>query len=60
MVLDRGQPETIRRDLNSYDRRIVHMEIQTMEGVASRSVGEGLDRRVEIYPTEGGDGAAEE
>jgi predicted RNA-binding protein Jag len=39
----------IRRDLNSYDRRVVHLEVAAIEGAASRSVGEGHERRVEIY-----------
>ena len=55
-----GEPEQIRRELNSYDRRIVHMEVASIEGVASRSVGEGHDRRIEILPkTDGEDGSAE-
>ena len=55
VVLERGAPEVIRRELNSYDRRLVHVEISSIPGVASRSVGEGYDRRVEIYIPEGGD-----
>ena len=53
-VLSTGEPEVIRRELNSYDRRIVHVEIAEMAGVGSRSVGEGHDRRIEIYASEGG------
>ncbi len=55
-----GEPELIRRELNSYDRRIVHVEIAEMEGVGSRSVGEGHDRRIEIYAVEGGGGGSDE
>jgi predicted RNA-binding protein Jag len=58
-VLETGEPEVIRRELNSFDRRLVHLEIQEMSGVASRSVGEGAERRVEIYRPGGGEGAAE-
>jgi predicted RNA-binding protein Jag len=58
-VLETGEPEVIRRELNSFDRRLVHLEIQEMSGVASRSVGEGAERRVEIYRSGGGEGAAE-
>ncbi len=56
-VRDTGSPETIRRELNSFDRRLVHLEVAEVGGVASRSIGEGADRRVEIYvPEEGGEG----
>lgn len=48
-VLATGEPEVIRRDLNSYDRRVVHLEVASVEGAASRSIGEGHERRVEIY-----------
>ena len=49
----------IRRELNSFDRRLVHLEVAEVGGVASRSVGEGPDRRVEIYAPEGDGGGAE-
>lgn len=56
-VRDTGSPETIRRELNSFDRRLVHLEVAEVGGVASRSIGEGADRRVEIYvPEDGGEG----
>jgi len=47
-VIETGEPQVIRRELSSYDRRIVHVEISEIAGVASRSVGEGAERRVEI------------
>ena len=53
IVVERGEPEVIRRELNSFDRRIVHLEIAEIPGVASRSVGEGHDRRIEIYVSDG-------
>lgn len=58
-VLETGEPEVIRRELNSFDRRLVHLEIAEITGVASRSVGEGAERRVEIYVPRGDEGAAE-
>lgn len=58
-VRDTGEPEVIRRELNSFDRRLVHLEIQEMDGVASRSVGEGSERRVEIFRPTGGEASAE-
>ncbi len=58
-VLASGEPEVIRRELNSFDRRLVHLEIAEITGVASRSVGEGFERRVEIYVPREGDAPAE-
>ena len=55
-VLSSGNPEVIRRELNSFDRRLVHVTISEMEGVATRSIGEGSHKQVEIYRV----GAAEE
>lgn len=48
-VADTGEPEVIRRELNSYERRLVHTEVATVGGVGSRSLGEGPEKRVEIY-----------
>lgn len=39
--------------MNPYERRIIHTAVQEVEGVVSRSVGNGTDRRVLIEP-EGG------
>ncbi len=58
-VRETGEPEVIRRELNSFDRRLVHLEVADIEGVASRSVGEGSERRVEIYVPAAADGAGE-
>ncbi len=51
-VADTGEPEVIRRELNSYERRLVHTEVANVSGVASRSLGEGPEKRVEIYRRE--------
>lgn len=40
--------------MNPYERRIIHTEIQGIEGVVSNSVDEGLNRRVVISPEKGG------
>lgn len=57
-VLETGEAQVIRRDLNAYDRRIVHLEASSIEGVRTRSIGEGLERRVEILPAgDGGENA---
>ncbi|HLA79271.1 MAG TPA: R3H domain-containing nucleic acid-binding protein [Vicinamibacteria bacterium] len=44
--------------LNSYERRIVHLAIETVPGVTTFSVGEGSERRVTLAPAQ--DGAAAE
>jgi predicted RNA-binding protein Jag len=59
-VQSTGEAELIRRELNSFERRMVHTEIATMAGVGSRSVGEGHDRRIEIYVPTGEDAPQDE
>lgn len=39
--------------MNPYERRIIHTAVQEVEGATSRSVGNGMDRKVLIEP-EGG------
>ena len=52
-----GQPVTIKVPLNSYDRRVIHMEIAQIEGVESQSVDrpqddpEGNRKFLQIVPT---------
>jgi len=48
-VLETGEPEEIRKALNSYNRRIVHMAIKEIDGVGSRSLGEGNDKTIELF-----------
>ena len=36
--------------MNAYERRIIHAECQNIEGVTTRSVGDGADRKVIISP----------
>ena len=36
--------------MNSYERRIVHLELSKIEGISTKSSGEGEHRRVGIYP----------
>lgn len=49
-VKARGQ-ESLLNPLNSYERRLVHMALAEIEGVATRSVGDGFMKRIAIYPT---------
>ncbi len=56
-VQETGTPEVIRRELNGFERRIVHVEVQEVEGVKTRSIGDGALKKVEIYAesAEGGE-----
>ena len=44
-----GRPVTAEA-LSPYERRLVHLALQDEEGVSTRSVGEGRDRRLRVYP----------
>jgi spoIIIJ-associated protein len=44
-----GQPRVM-PPLNAYERRIVHMALAEVEGIATYSVGEGANRRVTVAP----------
>ena len=48
-VQETGNPEVIRRELNGFERRIVHVEVQEIQGVKTRSIGDGALKKVEIY-----------
>lgn len=39
--------------MNPYERRIIHTAVQEVEGAVSRSVGNGMDRKVLIEPVGG-------
>jgi len=49
-----GEAELIRKELNSYARRIVHMVVADYEGVVTESVGDGSHKQVRILPDGGG------
>jgi predicted RNA-binding protein Jag len=55
-VADGGDAEVIRKPLNSFERRIVHMEIADMDGVSTETVEQDGDRKVRIF-ADSGDGA---
>lgn len=44
-----GRPVTAEA-LSPYERRLVHLALQDEEGISTRSVGEGRDRRLRVYP----------
>jgi len=47
-ALDTGEPIRIRRALNSFERRVVHMTIAGIDGVSTTSEGEGSHKTVLI------------
>ncbi len=54
-ALDQGRSVYLRA-LPPKDRKIVHQHLATDERVRSRSVGEGLYKKIKIYPVKEGDG----
>lgn len=55
-VLRTGEPTEIHRELNSFERRIVHMAVSEIEGVFSESVGDGPVKQIRILPAGAGGG----
>ncbi len=51
-VLKTGRSRAL-EPMNPYERRIIHTAIQGFDGVVSNSIGEGIDRRVVVYPENG-------
>ncbi len=49
-VAKSGESEVVRKELNSFDRRIVHVTIAEVDGVGTRSIGDGNHKQIEIYP----------
>ncbi len=52
-MLKSGEAELIRKEMNSYARRIVHMVVAEYEGLETESVGEGQHKQVRILPAGG-------
>jgi predicted RNA-binding protein Jag len=52
-VLSSGKAELIRKEMNSYARRIVHMVVAEYEGLETESVGDGGHKQVRILPAGG-------
>lgn len=50
-VIKRQKPITL-EPMNSYERRLIHMSLRDMPNVYTKSVGEGVSRRVRIYPAD--------
>jgi spoIIIJ-associated protein len=52
-VRARGE-ESVLSPLNPYERRLVHLALQEVEGVETRSLGDGFLKRVAIVPVKRG------
>lgn len=48
-AIKEGQPITL-EPMSARDRRVIHMALARFPGVATRSEGEGLERRLQIIP----------
>lgn len=48
-VLETNRPAHL-DPMNSYQRRLVHLELSKLEGIKTKSSGEGQHRKVGIYP----------
>jgi len=51
-AMDSGEPVVMRRTLNSYERRVVHMAVADMEGVVSESQGDGSHKQIVFVASE--------
>lgn len=52
-----GRPQHLPKYLLAHQRRAIHQQLQEVEGVSTRSEGEGRDRHLVVYPE--GDAAQE-
>ena len=52
-VADEGGEEILRKPLNSFERRVVHMEIADMAGVDTATIEVDGERKVRIFADEG-------
>ena len=58
-VVEAGEAEVIRKPLNSFERRIVHMEIADMAGLGTDTVEQDGERKIRIF-IDNGEGASAE
>ena len=49
-VKARGE-ESLLSPLNPYERRLVHLALAEIDGIGTRSVGDGFMKRIAIFPT---------
>lgn len=57
-VVESGEAEVIRKPLNSFERRIVHMECAEIDGVGTDTIDQDGERKIRIF-AENGEAAAE-
>ncbi|MFT5582917.1 MAG: putative RNA-binding protein Jag [Cognaticolwellia sp.] len=50
-VMETGKAERVRKELNGYDRRIIHLEAREHDGVDTRSIGDGSYKQIEFFPS---------
>lgn len=48
-AIDRGRVITL-EPMSARDRRVIHLSLAEVQGVTTRSDGEGMDRRIQIIP----------
>ncbi len=53
-AMSTGEPVRFRKEMNSYERRVVHMELSDMTGVRTESEGDGSLKFMVIIPVEPG------
>jgi predicted RNA-binding protein Jag len=58
-VVEGGTAEVIRKPLNSFERRIVHMEVAEMDGVGTDTVEQDGERKIRIFIDDGEGTSAE-
>ena len=46
----KSKTEVIVNPMNSYDRRIFHLEIERIDGVKTESIGDGLIKKIRVIP----------
>lgn len=49
--------ETLLNPLNPYERRLVHLALNEMEGIGTRSIGDGFMKRIAVFRSGSGSGA---
>ncbi len=54
-AIDTGETVAIRKELNSFERRMVHMTLSDFPGVKTKSDGDGAHKQVLIIPVGGGE-----
>ena len=55
IALEKGKPVYFRA-LPPKDRKVIHQHLANDERVKSRSIGEGIYKKIKIYPIKGGNG----